>query len=52
MPALSVLQYSCSARTMALHTGELNARRCAPQAEKHSVFRNHFVYYVLGSLVI
>lgn len=27
--ALSVLQYSCSARTMALHTGELNARRCA-----------------------
>ena len=29
--ALSVLQYSCSARTMALHTGELNARRCAPR---------------------
>lgn len=27
VPALSVLQYSCSARTMALHTGELNARR-------------------------
>ena len=29
--ALSVLQYSCSARTMALHTGELTARRCAPR---------------------
>ena len=26
--ALAVLQYSCSIRVMALHTGEMNARRC------------------------
>ena len=25
--ALAVLQYSCSVRVMALHTGEMNARR-------------------------
>ena len=25
--ALSVLQFSCSVRVMALHTGEMNARR-------------------------
>ncbi|KAK9845991.1 hypothetical protein WJX81_007900 [Elliptochloris bilobata] len=34
--ALSVLQYSCSARTMALHTGELNARRLSRMV-KHPV---------------
>lgn len=27
--ALSVLQFSCSVRVMALHTGEMNARRSA-----------------------
>lgn len=27
--ALAVLQYSCSVRVMALHTGEMNARRHA-----------------------
>lgn len=43
VPALSVQQYSCSARTMALHTGELNARRCALQAEKYNVFRKRCV---------
>ena len=26
--ALAVLQFSCSIRVMALHTGEMNARRC------------------------
>ncbi len=36
--ALSVLQFSCSVRVMALHTGEMNARRSATRAMlKHIV---------------
>lgn len=33
--ALSVLQFSCSVRVMALHTGEMNARRCACSQRFH-----------------
>ena len=37
--ALSVLQFSCSVRVMALHTGEMNARRSATHAMLRRIIR-------------
>ncbi len=40
--ALAVLQYSCSVRVMALHTGEMNARRHALSALFLQILLLHF----------